>query len=57
MIRVGYLSRERRADLIALARDGYGHASALVMPDDGWKYEWVVPLARLENSGDASQLF
>ncbi len=47
MIRVGYLTAEDRADLIALARDGSAahrlarRANALVLLDDGWSCERV----------------
>ena len=47
MIRGGFLSREDRADLIALARDGSAahrlarRANALVLLDSGWSCEKV----------------
>jgi transposase len=55
MIRAGYLSREDRADLIELARDGSAahrlarRANALVLLDDGWSCERVAAALFLDD--------
>src|SRR5215831_4811212 len=55
MIRAGFLSREDRADLIALARDGSAahrlgrRANALVLLDDGLSCEEVAKVLFLDD--------
>ena len=55
MIRAGSLSREDRADLIALARDSSAahrlarRANALVLLDDGWSCERVAAALLLDD--------
>ena len=56
MIRAGFLSREDRACLIALAKDGSEahrlarRAHALVLHDEGWKFQKVAEVLLLDDA-------
>ena len=56
MIRAGFLSREDRADLIALAKDGSAthrlarRANALVLLDAGWNFREVAEVLLLDDA-------